>query len=200
MPDPVKKIEISEAEFLQNRQLRATVGKLLGNKQSKLLVLQAQRVIDPTVAAPELDEEIERRKPIDALSKEIADLKAANEKRDAEAAASVKLGELRAQQDQGWAELRKQRWTQAGMEGVQKIMDAKGILDPRDAAAIFLRDNPPQTPVQTSGTGTWDFLAPTAESDPAAADLKALIESKGESMPIVDRLVRTALQEHRAAA
>ncbi len=192
-----EKYEISETEFLQNQQLRKTIGTLLGNPKSKLLIQQAQRVIDPNVAAPELDAEAKISAPVEALTKQITDLKADIESREQKRAQEATLGSLKARQEQGFSQLAREKWTQAGIDGIKKLMEEKGLLDPLDAAAIYLRDNPPPTPINNSGHGAWNFLdLPT--DGPAAADLKKLVETKGESAPLLDKMVRDALLEVRA--
>jgi hypothetical protein len=73
-------------------------------------------------------------------------------------------------------------------------MDAKGILDPEDAALIFERDNPPPPPAMPGGSGPWNFMEPSPES---GDDIKKLIESKGENGLLLDKMVREGLAEVR---
>ncbi|HSV26168.1 MAG TPA: hypothetical protein VLJ17_24480 [Xanthobacteraceae bacterium] len=190
-----KKVEISEHEFLQNQQLRTTVAKLLSNPQAKLLVQKAQKVIDPNVATPELDAETAREQLLKPLHDQIAALKTDVEKEREDRANNAKLASVQAMQDAAWAALKKEKWTQAGIDGIKKVMEEKGILDPRDAAAVWLRDNPPAVPLNNSGSGAWNFMDLPAEGN--EEDLKKLIDSKGENMPLVDKMVRDALMDVR---
>lgn len=191
-----KKYEISETEFLQNQQLRGTIAKLLSNPQAKLLVQKAQKVIDPNVATPELDAETAREALLKPLQDQIVALKSDVEKEREERANRAKLDSIQAMQDAGWTALKKEKWTQAGIDGIKKVMEEKGILDPRDAAAVWLRDNPPPVPLNNSGSGAWNFM--DLPSDGNEEDLKKLIDSKGENMPLVDKMVRDALIDVRS--
>lgn len=194
MPD--KKVEISEHEFLQNQQLRQTVATLLSNPKAKLLVQKAQKLIDPNVATPELDAETAREALLKPLQDEIVALKTDVTKEREERANNAKLASIQAMQDAGWNALKKEKWTQAGIDGIKKVMEEKGILDPRDAAAVWLRDNPPPAPLNNSGSGAWNFM--DLPTDGNEEDLKKLIDSKGENMPLVDKMVRDALMDVRS--
>jgi hypothetical protein len=150
-------IEVDELQVQQNTKLRQTVENWLKHPKAKRKILEAQKLVDPKADIPELDEpdpiEEVRKAATDeiaALKKEIADDKAARER-------DTRLSQLQSMKDKGIAALREQRYTDDGIKAVEKIMEEKGILDPLDAAAIFERDHPPQSPVQQTGTGGWNF-------------------------------------------
>ena len=84
--------------------------------------------------------------------------------------------------------------TAAGEESVRKLMEEKGITDPEIAWAYHQRLHPPQSPIQNSGSGAWNFLEPPADDQ---VDLKRLIETKGESIPLIDKMARDALADIR---
>jgi hypothetical protein len=95
--------------------------------------------------------------------------------------------------------LRREGFLDEGIEKVKKLMEDKGLLDPRDAAAIFLRDNPPQMPSTPSGgiTGTaWGFADVNAESDKS---IQELIASKGQNDSLADRMANQALNDFRSS-
>lgn len=190
-----KMVEIDEAEFLNNQTLRQTVAKILANPQAAKLVEQAHKLVDPNAKTPRLDQEAivtapvtELKKTVEELNKKIEDDKTAREQAD-------KLAGLKAKVDAGYAQLRKDGWTDEGIEGVKKLSEEKGILDPLDAAAIFLRDHPPQAPATPSGgTGAWNFVDSVGDNE---ADLKKLLDSKGDNNMLVDKMARDALNEIR---
>lgn len=150
-------VEVDELALQQSNKLRQTVESWMKNPKSRRKILEAQKLIDPKAEIPELDEpdpletvKKETAAEIAALKKQIEDDKAARE-RDA------KLSSYQTLREQGFKQLRSQRWTDDGIKAVEKIMEDKGILDPLDAAAIFERDHPPQTPIVPIGTGAFNF-------------------------------------------
>ena len=105
-----------------------------------------------------------------------------------------KLAEINSKIAAGKAQLRRDGWTEEGITGVEKIMEERGLLDPLDAAAIFEKQHPPQMPVTPSGTGAWGFLDNVKDTE---ADLKKLIETRGESASLLDKMTHEALSEIR---
>jgi hypothetical protein len=150
-------VEVDEVQLQQSTRLKQTMENWLKNPKAKRKILEAQKIVDPKADIPELDEpdpiealKKESDEKIAALQKEIADDKAARER-------DGRLAQLQALKDNGIKQLRAQRYTDDGIKAVEKIMEEKGILDPLDAAAIFERDHPPQSPVQQTGSGGWNF-------------------------------------------
>ena len=81
-------------------------------------------------------------------------------------------------------------------------MESKGILDPLDAAAIFLRDHPPQQPIEQTGSGGWNFipgaeLSPSADADDKYVD--ALLKTKGGTEALLSQRTAQTLNEVRQA-
>lgn len=191
------KIELDEEEILRLRRVEKTVGDMFKHPKAKLLLQEAHKTVDPNAITPDLD----AQKPLDdrfkqlsdqnaALAKQISDDKAEREQRDAQLA-------LKSRVDGGIDRLRSQGWTEEGIKGVQDIMEKNGILDPEIAASHFEKLHPPQMPISpTNGTGAWNFL--DVPADGAEADLKKLIENRGEGL-IVDKLANDALREVRGA-
>lgn len=186
-------VEIDEEEVRANRVLRGVVSKILSNPKAKLLVQQAQKMVDPGAVTPELDQQGAIAEPVAAMQKRLDDMEKELKTRDAEAEKNAKLASIGTNIEAGKAKLRREGWTDEGIAGVEKIMDEKGILDPEIAAAYFEKQHPPQNVAAPSGTGAWNFLEQPTDG---AADLKALIENKGEGL-VVDKLAREALNEVR---
>lgn len=191
-----KAIEIDEEEYNRLQRTAATLGKIASNPKAKALVEQAHKLVDPEAKTPTLDQQQPLLEAVETVNKTIADFTKAQQERDAKADSDRKLNELKAQQDASWRELRADRtWTDDGLKKVQEYMETKGLLDPKDAAALFLRDNPPPPPATPGGTGGWDFISGTAAS--GDDDMKKLIESKGENNQLLDKMSREALMEIR---
>ena len=187
-------VEVDEEQVRRDAALRATVAKMLGKPEAKALVEQAYKMVDPNAPTPELDARkmvddrmASTRAEVDALKKQIADDKAAAEQASRMSAFENKV-------EQGFAKLRAQGVTKEGLEGVKKLMEDEGIANPEIAWSHFERLHPPQSPVMAS-TGSWNFIE--APADGTNADLKRLVETKGESVSVVDKLAFEALNEVR---
>lgn len=192
-------VEIDEAELKRLQVLESQVGALLKNPSARKKLAAAVKEVNPKDSlAAEAD-------AVDPVEKRFADMEArlaaeakAREEAEAKRTQDSRLAQLAEVKNRGIARLRQDRWTEEGIKGVEKLMEDKGILDPLDAAAIYERDHPPQAPlVPSSGSGSWNFMAPPAETE---TDLKQLIETKGENIPLVDKMAWGAIQEVRGAS
>lgn len=189
--------EISEEDFLANERLRSTLGKVVGNKEAKKLVEKALKLVDPTAVTPTLDAEAEIDSRIAATGKELAEFKAEQAKKDSDREAKEAREALTNRIEKGLEALRAKGVTAAGIEGVRKIMEEEGILNPEIAWAHFEKMHPPPEPTNPSGTGAWNFLDMPGEGDSMAEDLKKLIETKGESEQLTRKMSNDALNEIR---
>jgi hypothetical protein len=191
------KIDVDEEEYRRLKTLETTAADMLKHPEAGLLMEQAYKFVNEKAPTPRLDRKKEQdgfaaqnRKELEDLKKQIADEKAEREKND-------KLAAIQAKETQGLAILKKDGWTDEGITGVKKIMEEQGILDPMIAAAYFEKLHPPQQPVQSMNTGSWNFLDLPEDGN---ADLKKLVDSKGESNALLDKMAREALGEIRGAA
>lgn len=192
-----KMVEISEEDFLANQSLRNTVAKLRSDPKAWALVEQAAKVVDPNVKTPTIDAQTAANEPIAALRKEMQDFMAAQTKERTDRETADKLAALERNKTAGIAKLRAEGWTDEGIKGVEKIMEEKGILDPIDAAAVFEKHHPPAIPVTPASAGSWNFMA---LADDTSADIKKLVESKGESEQLVQKMAIDALNDIRGAS
>lgn len=192
--------EMTEEEYRSLKGLQSTVASMLKNPKAGALLEKAHKMVDPKAPTPRLEAEEEReallaepRKAMEDIRAELAAEKAARQK----ASDDARVASLSARHEEGFAKLRKQRWTAEGIDGVKKVMEDHGILDVEIAAAYFEKQHPPQDPISQQRVGGWNlFEAPDGNDE----DWKKLLETKGESEPLVDRLAQKALQEHRQAA
>lgn len=189
------KVEIDEVELLNHRRLAQTVNTILSNPKAKVLVQQAHKMVDPTARTPELDSLQAVNEPFAQLHKKVDDFITESKAERAEREKNEKITHLKGQKDEGIASLRRQGWTAEGITGVEKLMEEKGLLDPLDAAAIFEKAHPPQLPATPSGgVGAWNFTGDVTDEQ---ADLKKLLETKGQSDGLADKMARDALTEVR---
>lgn len=189
-------VEVDEVELLTNRKLRDTVARIMKNPKAALLVEQAQKLVDPNAPTPNLDVQAPLDERFGAVSKQVEDLQKQLSKKEEDDKRREQLAELNARVEGGIKKLREQGWTDEGIKGVREIMEAKGLLDAEDAAAIFEKQHPPATPiVPTAGSGSWDFIGSTeAGADDA---LKKLVATRGESEGVTDSMTRAILEDVR---
>lgn len=186
-------IEVDELEFQNNKQLKELVGKMLKNPEARRRVLEAQKLIDPNVAIPELD----AAKPVqdavaaisEKLDKAIGEIRSEREKEKDEA----RLNALRSRWTDGQVFLRKHGYNDEGIKKVEEIMEQRGIASHEDAAKIFEFENPPPPPATPAGFGSYNFFA----KDQGGEDFKELIASRGDSESVLRKMTDQAIAEVR---
>lgn len=191
-----KMIEITEEEHNQLQALRGVAAKIVAKPESRRLLEQAQKLVDPNAATPLLDQEAAQLAPVKAMETALNERIAKFEKERDEEKRESTLRAIAEKQTAGLSRLRKAGYTDEGVAAVQKLMEDKGLLDVDDAVAIFERANPPQMPSTPSGgmTGTaWGF-ADNSDSDKS---IQELIANKGEGNT-VDKMAIQALQDFRS--
>lgn len=189
-------IEIDEAEFLRLQKLNNFSHAMLQNPESAKLLEKAAKLVDPNIKTPRLDQEAAIQNPMQKMEAEMAALRKEMTDRDAATTTAQTLRALELKRDEGMRDLRRQGWTDEGIKAVEKLMDEKGLLDPLDAAAIHEKYHPPASVSMPGATGGWNFMDQMA--DDSDADLKKLIETKGDSEPVADHIARKALTEIRS--
>ena len=190
--------ELTEEEVRRLTTLNHAVNTLWANPEARKLIQQAQKVVDPKAKTPDLDAEAQLLAPVKSLEKKFDEFieKTAAEK--AEDARNKRIHDLEAKQDAGFSKLRKQKYTDDGIAAIKKLMDEKGILDPLDAAAIFEKAHPPQTPVTPGGTGgSWNFAEIPADGE---AFVKKLLETKGNNDLVAEKEAWNTINEVRGVS
>ena len=190
-----KMIEVDEEEFRKSETLRKTVAEWMKNPAARRKLLEANKAYDPKAEIPELDQPDPIEARVAPVMTEVEALKKQLRERDEKDAQDKALASLTNSIEKGFQKLRsEEQLTTAGEESVRKLMEEKGITDPEIAWAYHQRIHPPQSPIQNSGSGAWNFLEPPADDQ---VDLKSLIETKGESIPLLDKMARDALADIR---
>ena len=190
-------VEVDEDEWNRRSQLTNIASRIYANPKARLLLEQAQKVVDPNAPTPAIDDFTAAQQPFNALKDEIAALKKQVADREAETKIAESAAATKRMQDEGFAALRQQHYTTEGLAAVEKLMTEKGILDPRDAAILFERNNPPQQVATPGGSGGWNFLEGVQDNE---ADLKRLIDTKGESEPLLNKMINESLADARGQA
>ncbi len=187
-------VEIDETELLQNRQLRGMIEALGKNPRTAREFAKLVKEVNPDakINVPPPDPLEER---VAKLADELAEERKARAEDKAMSEKDRKLAQIAHDRDVGFAQLRQQRWTDDGLKKVEELMEQKGILDPLIAAAYIEKQNPLPEPVTPNASGSWNFLEPQAID--ADANIKALLDSKGENDMVADKIALTALSELR---
>lgn len=189
------KIEVDEEEVRQLVGLRNTVAAVWKDPKARLKLQEAQKLVDPNAKTPDLDAQNMLHAPVEDIRKEFRDYVAKTEAEKLEDRNTRKIADLQKIQDDGFADLRRQKYTDDGIAAVKKLMDEKGILDPLDAAAIFERANPPPPPVTPGGVGgAWNFAEPPAEGE---AFVKKLFDTRGNNDLVVEKEAWNTINEMR---
>jgi ribosome assembly protein YihI (activator of Der GTPase) len=192
------KVEIDEAELLEHRRMRGVLAKITADPKRKARLELLHKEVDPDVPTPTND----LLKPVDdavaGVSKQIADLTKQLADEKAESEKQRNLAQLSARVDSGLASLKQQGWMDDGIAKVKAIMEEKGLLDVDDAVAIFERRNPPPAPIAPGGSGAWNFMDEVTND--ADADIKKLIQTKGDSEPLLNQMVNKTLLEVRGSS
>lgn len=193
------KVEIDETEFQNSTKLRDTVAAILKNPSARRKMLEAQKEVFPDSVIPELDAAKPVADAVEAVKKEFADFKKAQEEQRAKDEQDRLDRDRTSKWTAGQQRLRERGLTDEGIKAVEDLMVAKGIADHDDGFIIFERLHPPQTPaVSSSGSGPWGFMDQPDET--LDKNFKALIDSRGEDERAVNALINSALTEVRQAS
>ena len=189
------KVEVDEAELLEHRRMRGVLAKITADPKRKARLELLHKEVDPDVPTPTNDMLAPVDQAVTTVTKEIADLKKELAAEKAENERKANLLALTSRVDSGLASLKSAGWMDDGIAKVKAIMEEKGLLDVDDAVAIFERRNPPPAPIAPGGSGAWNFMDDVAND--ADADIKKMIETKGNSESLLNTMVNKTLQEVR---
>jgi hypothetical protein len=190
-------IEVDEEEFKTLGRIRETVAKIAKDPEGKLLLQKAHKKVDPNAVTPDLDETEKLTATTSEWEKKFNELQTKIDTDKAEREKNEKLASLNAKMEAGRKALRDAGWTKEGIEGVEKLMEEKGILDHEIAAAYVERQNPPQEVMSPRAFGGFNFVEQPKDDD---AFLKALLDSKGDDDNAVLKAAVDAVGEMRHGA
>jgi hypothetical protein len=191
-------VEIDEAELLRLRRTGEVISSMYKSPSAKRKLLEALKDVRPDDPAVK---ELETPDPSEArfikLEQELAAERKARADSDAEREKNSKLDAISREQNAGFDQLRREKWTDDGIAKVKAVMEEKGILDVAIAAKWVESQMPPPADIAMPGGhgGAWNFAdALATESD---ADLKRLIETKGENEGLLRKMAGEAIAEVR---
>jgi hypothetical protein len=190
-------VEIDEAELLRLRRTGEVISSMYKSPSAKRKLLEALKDVSPNDPAVK---ELEQPDPVmdrfTSLEKANADLRKQIEDDKAEREKNSKLDAIQREQSAGFDQLRREKWTDDGIAKVKAVMEEKGILDVAIAAKWVESQMPPPADIaMPGGTGGWNFSEALAtETD---ADLKRLIDTKGENEPLLRKMAGEAIAEVR---
>src|ERR1700744_5574375 len=124
-----KVVEVDEQEYNQMVALRGVAAKIVAKPESRRLLEQAQKLVDPNAATPMLDEEARAAAPITAMQKKFDDELAALKKEREDEKREATLAAIANRQSAGISKLRQAGYTDEGVAAVQKLMEDKGLLE-----------------------------------------------------------------------
>ena len=188
------KVEIEEDELQALLRIKTALVPIMANPQAARLAEQAIKMVHPNARTPHLDADATLNSATADIRKEFDEYRKTQTQKEEAAEQEKKIAALNSSIEDGVRRLRQAGWTDEGIKGVRDTMETRGILDVDIAAAYFEKQHPPQSPITPGGSGAWNFMEPPAETD---VDMKQLIATKGESVPLIDKMAREALSDFR---
>ena len=169
-------VEIDEAELAQLKTLQSNAQRWMSNPDARRKVLEAQKLIDPNAAIPELDAAKPINEALEKLNNRFSEVekKLTEDMESREKAA--KLNELNSRWESGRVKLRGEGYTEDGIKKIEELMEKEGIANHEAGAAYFDKLNPPDMPVTPLDSG-FDMLTKAFTPGEDEADRKALFEN-----------------------
>src|SRR5258708_13762610 len=148
---------------LPSKQLLDALGK---NPKTRTQMLQVMKELNPNLVIPEIDS----TKPVlDALAKqneEIAALRKHIADKDAEDTKKRSASAVDEEISRGRKRLRDSGWTKDGIDGVEKLMQERGLADYDAAAALFEKEHKQDEPIVPTNFGRDSGLFDPPEGNP----------------------------------
>ena len=182
-----------QAELKTTKASHILLDKLGRNPKTRVKVLQAMKEDNPDLIIPELDASTPAMDKISALEKALedekksrADDKALESKRRQEEAIEGTIEKHR-------AKLRKSGYDDEGIEGIEKLMQERGLTDYEAAEALFEKNIPQPDPVMPA-----DFGRTMPMIDESDADQKLLVRDKNSWRPWQHKKVTEVMKQLRS--
>lgn len=189
------KVEIDESELATLRQVNNFANTALGNPKTRQQMLRIQKAINPDAVIPELDAADSVRGELGEVMQEVKNLtKSISEEREARAREkqdSDAMGKIQKGRDF----LVSKGYTAEGVQSIEAMMAAEGILSYAAGEAYWAKLNPAPAPADHSRSN--GFFGPSAVDNIKADDYKALWESAGRDESWVDASIQNVLKDFR---
>lgn len=191
---PGKQIEVDETEYLAQQQLAVHLANIMNNKDARVLLQKATKIVAPNASIPEID----AAEPIMAeVNKLKADLEAEKKARAEEKAqdeADRKARKFASRWESDKQALRDEGWMDDAIAGVEKFAEEQGIPDLEAAALKYAKRHPVPAPVQPGGITNFNLFEPQAESDDS---MKKLMDGRGDDSGALNSMINKALADVR---
>jgi|SRR5215469_1833040 len=190
------KIEVDEEVYNLGQRTLHTMRRIASNPENARALEAMHKKIDPNVATPLADAEKLANARVSDLEKQISEMKKEQDDERKKGEEERAQGLLRSKWDSGRQKLIDQGFSPSAIDKLEKeVMEPKGIVDHEIAAAWWEKQNPPPPPAMPGGVGAWNFLeTPPEDKD---SDIKRLIETRGNSDVVTDKMARDALNDFR---
>lgn len=186
--------EIDETEFVRSEALRKTVGAMLANKDARKLLLQAQKVVQPNAAIPEIDAAVPINDAVAEVTKKFDDFRKEMKDKEEKDLTERRQSELDVKWQAGKRALKSRGYTDEGIAEVEKLMEAKGLIDHEDGLIIFEKLHPPAEPAKSAGIGSYNFFEMPEKGEDM---MKKLLATRGEDESTIRQLTNEAITEVR---
>jgi hypothetical protein len=190
------KIEVDEEQWNAAQRTLGIVRKIASNPANARAIEAMHKGVDPNVATPLADADKIANERVGLLEKQLADMKKEHDDERKKDEEERTISSTKAKWEEGRQKLRDAGFSTSAIEKIEKeIMEPKGIIDHEDALTLYEKANPPPAPVMPGGVGAWNFLeTPPEDKD---SDIKRLIETRGNSDVVADKMARDALNDFR---
>lgn len=166
-------IEVEQSEFETLRKQAADslpskqlLDKLGANPKTRAQVLALMKEVNPNLVIPELDAAKPVLDKVAALEEKLAAKEKAEAEKEAKAAEAAQKSEIEKTIKGGRKKLSEAGWTKEGIEGVEKLMQERGLADYEAAAALFEKENPKEeSTVPSNFTKSWDLFEAPADNE-----------------------------------
>lgn len=187
------KAEIDETELVQQRNVAGLLQDIVNHPVHGPAFFKAKKELRPNWPKGTHEQLTEEKSTFSAdlsdIRRELAEAKAEREREKT-------LSSFMTGWEKQRAVLRKNGYTDEGIEAVERLAQERGIVDLEAAEALFAKLHPPEPPVTPSGFGTWDFFDPAqGEKD---SYIKKLFDTRGEDDNAALSEAKKAIQDMRA--
>jgi|SRR5215469_7864452 len=190
------KIEVDEEQWNMGQRTLQTMRRIASNPKHALALEAMHKDVDPNVATPLADADKRANARVEALEKQISEMEKKYDDERKKGDEERAQGLLKSKWDLGREKLHDQGFSYEAIDKLEKeVMEPKGIVDHEVAAAYWEKQNPPPPPAMPGGVGAWNFLETSPEDKDS--DIKRLIDSRGNSDVLTDKMAREALNEFR---
>lgn len=209
---PLYEYEGSEDEFKQLKALAAQAKSALpskklldalgNNPKTRAKALELIKEVLPNFSIPEVDVPKHATALIDEKMKVVTEKLEALEKKEKDAELSKSGKDIDDLIAKGRKRLKEDGYSKEGVDGIEKLMQDRGLTDYEAAASLFDRLNPPDEPVTSSmiSAKDWGGLVENTEDNPWADAVKPR-GNNGQQYSAIRRAQNTEinkwLQENR---